>query len=635
MRRLHLLFALILVSQAASTVCGQEPEVLSKLWEDSLVAGLDEKITVIKLYMEDINDDGLAEVAIVTSGKAGTRTIAQKNHINVYGADGERLWHYGIDDVVKDAALFDINNDYHLEFMVSSGQKLGTPSFSRGEIRVVSSGGDLMRSFDSTAIMMHMHVGDLDGDSYYEIAGGSEGRVFLFRSYGERVWHYPAKGDGLLPRQVYGIDMADMNGDSYLDVIAGSDRLYYINHKGSLIADLIMEPGVHELKRGFKHVMATKLTGSSYPDTLTVTLTDKLVAGKVEESPTSNEIIFSIAWTLDLGCKINNIELVNVDEDDFREVLVACSDNRVYAVDNNGWTVWDYPVDGEPTDMYLADIDGDDVDDLIVATDTGSVYLLDTQGNFKWRHRTGNPLVAVAAGDADADEKYEIIVVSEGAVVTSYMLNESYTERRKADTFYSLGQDAYIASQYDQALTHFKEAQKIYFKLGYERGLTDTETFIRRINDRLKDRTGNEAEVLYSKAQEAFFASDYASARQYAERSMQLYIKSGDREGEIKCELLILQVDKITGRIETEITLPELATTTTQAEKSAGDSSQLVMIGAVFLFLIILVIVVTKIRSGKAETIEETVESQSKGWDEDVSDLEKGVDDDEAGKKGQ
>jgi len=615
---LLLVLALIGISVAQEPDVLREPDVLTLLWADNVVTTAGEWVGVVEHYVGDINNDGYSESCTVTTGKAGTRNLKYKNHITVFGRNGSVLWHYGVDDVIRDAVIYDLNNDNKMEFVISSGQVLGTPEFHRGAIRIIGSDGNLMRSYESTAVMDTMYIDDLDGDSYYEIAGGSGGRVYLFHSYGEDIWFYPPKGSGLLNKSVNAVYIGDVDGDGVKEVIAGADYLYYINDIGRWMGMVDVEPDTPTLKRGFRYVGVTSLEGGDYPDTFAVTESNNIVAVGIEEVDETEYVSFLkliVRWTTKLGCNINDIETRNIDTDRFSEILVACSDNKIYAVDNNGGVMWDYPLDGEPRDLYIKDIDEDNMEDLLVAASSGSIYLLDMAGNFKWRYKTNSSLVKVAAGDIDGDRVNEIVVVSDDMRIEAYTVNKTYTLMRKADTLFNLGQVAYISSDYRIALDYFRQAKEMYVRLGYERGSIESQSFITRTEQKMTESRRDEADIYYSKAQDYFFAGDYSNAQMFAEKAKAIYQEFGNTEGIVKCELLLIQIDRQLQIVEPTVTLPRNITSPTLPRPAGTFSLGSYMTVGLVLLLVLVIVYIIRRKREKPETIEESLGTSKEVWE--------------------
>ncbi|MBD3389192.1 MAG: hypothetical protein GF416_08865 [Candidatus Altiarchaeales archaeon] len=607
-----LLVFLISISAAA-----EEPTVLSPLWEDYPVTGLDERVSVVLNSVVDVDGDGFEDVCVVTSGSAGTRNIKNKNHVSVYTKNGTKMWHYGVDDVIKDAMVFDLDRDQRYEIILSSGQILGTPQIHRGSIRILDSRGNLKRKFDSTAVLNDIHIDDVEGDKYYEVVGGSDGRVYLFRSYGERIWNYPDKGDGLLDIPVMAVNMYDMDSNGRKDIIAGSDQLYFINYNGRLMTQVDVEPDLPKLKKGIRRILIGKLTDTGFPDILVVTDSERIIAVKTTEIVASTneniKIKSSVQWTADLKCTVNDIVMVDLDTDDLDEMLVACSDNKLYALDHNGMPIWDYPLDGEPSQLFIKDVDNDQVEDLLVSVLSGTVYLLDLSGNFKWRHNTGVPLMKVASGNIFGDLVDEVVVVSNEPRIMAFMVNETYNIRRRADTAYNLGQEAYITSDYESALEYFREAKNLYIEVGYEKGQVDSERLITLIEGLLQEDSLEAANIMYSRAQDAFFSGDYASAKTLAEKAMDIYKSNGDREGEVKCELLLLQVEKQLEYPQYLSTLPK-STSSTLPEPEKPNRMLYIVIGVLAVIVILLLV---KRRSEGVETIDDSMQ-RSGSFEEDM-----------------
>jgi tetratricopeptide (TPR) repeat protein len=304
-----------------------------------------------------------------------------------------------------------------------------------------------------------------------------------------------------------------------------------------------------------------------------------------------------VDWSVNLGCSVKDFLLWKAEGEKYDNILVACSDNKIYELNRNGVIVWTYPLDGRPTSMYIEDVDGDGIDDLLVSVASGSVYALDLSGDFKWRYTIDKPLMKVAAGDMAGDGNKEVAVVTEDPAIKVYNVNETYTERRKAFTLFYLGRDEFLASRnLIQSLAHFKEAKAIFVKLGDEQKAMECQTYIARIEAMLNNTQGQEADMLYARANEYLQTGEYDNALSSLEKAASIYSDNGNSDGIVKCELLKLQIEKIKKTPPTA-TLAK-TTTTTIAELSKDDTMTYAILGV--LVLAAVAIIALKIRSSRA-----------------------------------
>jgi hypothetical protein len=621
------LFVLLLVFASLVAVSAQEtlePVILNKLWEHDLLPDIKETALVTELGIDDINDDGYAEAYAVTSGLASSSNAAQKNHITVFWRNGSVMWEYGIDDRVKDVIVYDIDNDRRKEFIVTTGETLN--KVQRGTIRIVSSDGVLMRKYDSTAIINSMYLGDLEGDKYYEIAAGSERKIYLFRTYGEEVFHYPPKG--LMNLSVDAIYIYDLNNDKRGEIIAGAEKLYYLGPKGTLAGSIDIEREIPYANKGIKFIDVAKFISAS-PETIAVTKSNNIIAVSFNRTSSSTDgPVFEelgVDWSVNLNCRVNDMVINNINGDAFDDILIACSNNKIYALNQNGAVTWAYPLDGEPMSIYVKDIDGDGADDILAALSSGSIYALDMTGEFKWRQRAGSPLTAISAGDMDGNNLNEIAVTTGTPSIKVFGINETYTFRRRADTLYVLGQDTYLSGKSKVALEHFKEAKKMYMKLGYEKGVIDSQAFITKIENEENSKYREEADAFYTKAQEYYAVNDFANAKTFVEKAQERYTEFNDNEGIVKCELLKLQIEKLMGEIKPTIPPQDTTTSTTLPAEEGGIGLYVyVLIGFVILLIIGAAVAKSKAKGGFQDSLEGSEDILDKDMKEMEDEMGKG-----------
>ncbi|MBU0762514.1 MAG: VCBS repeat-containing protein [Candidatus Altiarchaeota archaeon] len=620
-----LVVSIVLVIVLFGVVDAQQAEVLKQVWNDSLAPSMDDRIDIVGIWVEDLNLDSHGETAIVTAGVASTSNANKINRLHLYRQNGSLYGAYGIDDHVRAATIFDLNNDGIPEFIITSGEKLN--KIQRGSVKIISSKGNLLREFSSTALTNTLEVVDIEGDKYYEILSGSEQKVYLQGNHGEKIWEYPGKGGGTFFKEVGDVAAYDIDRDGKLDVIAGSDGVYVINSNSVLAGNIDLEPELTTLKKGTKFIYETGSTKGSEAGIMVMTESNQLFKIELMQINSNSKIGFylidryvNISWTIDPKCDILDSEKTNIDNDGQPEFLIACRENKVLAIDDKGSIKWEYFLDGAAEDISLEDMDLDTRDDILVATSSGSIYLLSLDGEYMWRYSSGKPLQAVAGGSGGPSGSKQVSVVTTDGVAIGYEINEEYNTQRQAEKLFNLGQHAFLMSDFPKAKKYMEDAKVLYVKLGDERNVAECESFIRRVDDLMAERAIEEADIFLVKAREYYYQQDYENAKLYTKRAKEMYEKYRDREGVVKCELLELEIEKAIEIYRTHATVAVNATSIQFEDESSSITSTMVIVVGIVVLIGAYIIYSRKKKKPKDNR---TIESLTQGWGSDFIDEKK------------
>ena len=579
------------------------------------------------LWIKDIDQDGWGEAIVVTKGTSSTIYTNLLNRVHVYSLNGSTKWEYGLEETIFEAKIWDINNDNMDEILISSGERLN--KITRGKVRTISPYGKIMRILDSgpmaSSIFITFEIGDIENDRYYEISGGSEKRGYLIRNYGEQIWEFPARDAGTLNKSIQSIEFADINLNGYYELIFGSDRIYIIDKDGASMAEIIIEENLDPKKRGIKFITSTKLSANKFPDLLAITEANNVISVNIKEILGQHpnwKIKHEIDWVRNFQCNILDWAIENIDSDDNMELIFSCSNNRLYAIDNNGLTIWDYPLDGEPTDFKLEDMNGDGKNDILAVTNAGSIYLISTSGEFMWKHETDTPLVAVAAGYMDVDETKEIITVTESSKAIAYAINESYNLARKGDTLFNLGQQKFIETNYDDAKEYFEQSKTIYDLLNNQRGVIEAEKFIDKTIIELRKKRKGQADILLARAREYYIHEELTNAESFAQKAMELYREYNNPEGILDCEILLLKIEKQKEmyRLTTSTIYDSSITTTTIAVLSEDETNVVYYFGGAFVIFVIFGMLIKGKKKKQDTNIDESIEELADLWEQEFED---------------
>ncbi len=614
---------LILIFALMTTSTAQQTDVLSILWRQNLMPAIDEIAMMDDVWIEDIDSDGMGEVVVVTSGLANTKYTNKVNTVQAFSSNGSRDWIYGINNHILNAKMYDINNDHKQEVLVSTGQELNR--IQRGKILTISAEGELLRVLDrgeiGSAAFNYLDIGDIDGDRYYEILGGSKTKAYLMRNYGEVIWIFPKTGTIKLNKSIDFVKFDDMNDDGKDEMLVAADILYFVSESGEIVGSIDVEPDLDIRKKGFKFFAKAKLGPTQYYSAYVITDTNTIytiVIDTIDGEGTKNERYNLLRdWRLEMNCKPMDWLITNTDSDEYDELIIACSDNRIYAIDNNGLIQWDYPLDGTPTDLHSTDMNGDDEDDLLLVTDTGSIYLLDKSGSYLWKYELGEPLEKVGAGFLDPDTIKEVTVLTSNADVLVLTINETYNLRRRADTLYNLGQQSYIISDWEKAKQQFIDSKSLYLKLQDQRGMLDCDEFLGKIEQQQRKKRREQADILLSKARDFFFQEEYDQSETFTNRAMGVYEEFGNTEGILNCELLLIQIEKQKGLYKTITTVPVATTTTTLPMISEEQSGILIYVIVGILAFMVFGVAARNKKKSKVGTIDESIDELSELWDQE------------------
>lgn len=590
---LHAAASLLILTLIASTVQARE-DILNMKWNYSF--GGIEGIGINDIILKDIDNDGLYEVVVGTTGSAAYGNPAERNGVYAFAPNGTLKWYRGIDDVLQTFVVEDINRDRYDETIISSGQVL--ENIERGEMHLIRSDGfflPLHAHVKLPAIMSNLKVVDFNNDQYYEILGGASQHAYVFDSYGSIIVDFKTRNP------IYSMSTADVEEDGGKEIVLGSDKVYFLDPDGRLVGTFDIDPEENFLLKGVKWNIVSNLTNIRGKEILAISKTNTLYAIFVNKTYIRQEMHgnqvkrwieltqVALKWRYDLGVDINTVLVTNLDDDPYDEFLLGAADGNVYAMDNDGNLIWTYNArSGAILSLAVADIDGDKKDDILVGTYGGDLDCIDKKRGFKWRFDIEKPVYRIAVMDLDNNQLKDIILglTGSGAVGNSvevYELNEQYTIRKQAEYFYYLGQSQYINSDYYKARVNLVKARDLYTNISDIKEIEKCQSLIVRIDVILNEDKRRMADTYYSKAYDHYIDKNYDKAREFAMLAKNLYSEFGDNDNALKCELLILRIDKESQ--ETPQTIEPISTNRTLPPPKIESGGYFYKIIAVLLLL--------------------------------------------------
>jgi hypothetical protein len=110
----------------------------------------------------------------------------------------------------------------------------------------------------------------------------------------------------------------------------------------------------------------------------------------------------STVWVFDTSGSALIVAAANLDTDDKTEIIGSDS-SKIYAIDDDGTSLWNYSIKGQLKAMAIAD-------DLIVYGASTSVKALDMDGNLQWSRLLSDYVGAIGPADLDGDGTLDDVV---------------------------------------------------------------------------------------------------------------------------------------------------------------------------------------------------------------------------------
>ncbi|MFH8093133.1 MAG: PQQ-binding-like beta-propeller repeat protein, partial [Candidatus Aenigmatarchaeota archaeon] len=279
-----------------------------------------------------------------------------KNMYAINGSDGSKIWNFSTNGLIYSSpAIFDINGDGVPEVIFGSYDKnIYVLNSTNGEKIWNYSTGDRVASSPSVVST---------GNDVLIVVGSYDGKLYALNSTGDLIWQFYAS-DKIESSPA--ID--DVNGDGMYEVAFGSydNRTYLVNaSNGQLIWSY-----------------ATRNWITSSPVIANIAGDKKVIIASHDSTVYSFNKDGSINWTFTIptGGRIQSSpSIVDVDLDGINDIIVGCSDSRLYALHGlTGKPLWSYKVNAYIfSSPALADINGDGDVDFIFGSFDKNLYSLD------------------------------------------------------------------------------------------------------------------------------------------------------------------------------------------------------------------------------------------------------------------
>lgn len=401
------------------------------------------------------------------TGKTRIVVGSRNNKVQALDENGELLWTYQTQHVVRKTRFYDINKDGQAEILVASDDQY--------IYALAGESGGMIWSYLTNGPVHALHVADIDGDGNVEILATSGDQcVYVLDGDGHLKWTYDAKSE------IYAIHSADIDGDGDIEILLASNtkelyaltpqrrekwrykannrflslhvadfekngrqiiiaasedkHLYFFNAHGHLL-------WAHNMNSQVFSVYASDLDNDDLIEILVGT-EDSVHVLRVKLIENLRETIFAFSKLVKkLPAAIHSLstvettllqDLTNERPVDKREITLASARQHMRAGDylqalsmlvtlrqQRIQVLWSKKI-GHIRAVFSGDLNGDGQYEVIAGTDEGGIYVFDPSGSQLWTRTFADRIWTVYVGDIDQDNTPEIVAGSAGGLLSVF-----------------------------------------------------------------------------------------------------------------------------------------------------------------------------------------------------------------------
>jgi len=330
-----------------------------------------------QLIVHDLNGDGRAEIAVITS--------APSPGVHIFDGDGGQVWQYSLDSVSTSARLRidDINGDGSAELVVTTE---GQP-----QVYLLDAEGRRLAEYRTPGTSGAFDYVDLNSDGWGEVVVGTQDGVQVFAASDQVVrrelWQSPRLGF------MAALLVTDLEGDGQGEVLSGSTegRVYILADEGRLLGEVDLEEPVWALGAG-------DVDGDAQLEIVAGTWAPIQLQGGGQIHLLEAD---RLKWSVEVGGGIvNGVALGDLDGDGRAEIIVGSgqSDGQVALLDSTGHIIWEREFDVPVTTV------GAEGETILVGTQSGRIDHLTADGLPMTSYELGAKVLSLDAGRAVAGD---------------------------------------------------------------------------------------------------------------------------------------------------------------------------------------------------------------------------------------
>lgn len=510
----------------------------------------------------------------------------------VYALDynGTVAWRYKTNGRVRSApSIVNLSRGSFLQVLAGSED---------GFVYALAHNGSLLWRFKtgglvtSSPVILDVYNGPKPG----VVFGSGDGNLYVLHSDGSEFWRY-----GLMAPVEQPVALADLDEDGWEDIVVSSGdkmNVVFFNNFRVIVSDsgtkVTTAPSVDDgsilvgtedgTLCSFKRVFvgaSEDVIPTVYSKEYWMNHSKVIEVLKREAVFNCSKIIYSTPTSSDL----------DFNKENGNEYVFGCNDGNLYILghrenDTAFTRLWRYttskPVRSSPA---LAGLNNGSYFEIVFGSDEGYVYIVNSTGSGRWAYDIGGMVVASpAVSDVNHDGFVDLAAGSTNGVLYFFVSNTSLIIK-EGRSHYDVAYRLLDMEDFENATEEGLKAREIYEGVGYSSGLKDVNNLFLDVSSRehcsrarffYKNRlfrdaveeieaanyiyssanrpfksvcndllTMANALFYYSEAQALLNGGSFSRAREYAKRSNDFAVMTGDSAITVQSSLLMERVDDL------------------------------------------------------------------------------------------
>ncbi len=377
-------------------------------------------------------------------------------------------------------------------------------------------------------------------------------------------WSYNLKSD-----ELYTID-ADKDGLLELYAVSYSNRagcISFFDYDGTYVRrNCISGYGKLKYPHAREEINFMYLDDINHDGVLDVLAASSIIGGSVnvkklyiihrEYVAGLKRYEYDFKWDYTPGNIITDIKLVDIDGDEWTDIIASSLDSNVYVLGQDRKLKYSYDLGGGVWSIFASDIDADGRIEIIAGAYSG-IFLLEDE-KITWNYSVGERIIEVYASDLNEDNLSEILALSANMV---YLLDvngsrlwmkpiDNLVDSWIADVDNDGNMDILLLTK--DSLCSLDAEGNMRWQYGFdEQPLTLTIDLYNNIfvgsADKLYRLAVDQDYFLNKRAEESYLLAynlylngDYDEARVYATRAKQMFLMVNNTDGTFKCDFIFL-----------------------------------------------------------------------------------------------
>ncbi len=315
---------------------------------------------------------------------------------------------------------------------------------------------------------------------------------------------------------------------------------------------------------------------------------------------------------------VKKLYVLDINNDWNDEIIVGFRNSSsgisgVGVINREGKELWMYRMKPKSSisAMYMKTLDEHGVNEILLISE-GILYVIDDSGQLDWSGQFKyNKLVVRGINRIFStyldDNSYEDLIATSNRMVYEYEIIGTFVKKQSADRYYALGKENYELTRYQEAKSYLGRARQLYLEADFSSGVSECDSLLEDITERLNDNRRAEADSQYARALLYYNVRDYESTKKYLNNARDIYAEINDSDGLLRCDYSMAIVEGIllekNATTTTTTTTLTVTTTTTLPEESdiiSLLSNPAILVGfLVIIFLIVAIFVRSKAPKGR------------------------------------